>query len=123
MLAASAPSFIRILTHPDTGTVLSVGRKRYKVPKDLRQYLQIRDGTCRFPGCTMPAERCDMDHSLDWQFGGETEHENLAHLCRGHHTIKGATEWTVVQTEGSVLTWTSPSGRVYRTYPQTPIAA
>ena len=123
VLAAGAPSFIRILTHPDTGTVLSVGRKRYKVPKDLRLYLQIRDGTCRFPGCTMPAERCDMDHSLDWQFGGETEHENLAHLCRGHHTLKGATAWTVVQTEGSVLTWTSPSGRAYRTYPQSPIAA
>lgn len=31
-LAARAPSFFRLLTHPETGTVLSVGRDRYEVP-------------------------------------------------------------------------------------------
>jgi Domain of unknown function (DUF222) len=125
ILASEARSFIRLLTHPETGAVLSVGRKRYKIPKDLRQYLQIRDLTCRFPGCSIAAHRSDIDHTLDWQYEGATEHSNLAHLCRGHHTLKGNTEWTVIQvTDGSgVLTWTTPTGRTYRTYPQTPIAA
>ncbi|TFD25715.1 DUF222 domain-containing protein, partial [Cryobacterium sp. TMT2-23] len=50
-IAARAPSFTRILVHPETGVVLSVGRDRYKVPKDLRRYLEVRDETCRFPGC------------------------------------------------------------------------
>ena len=32
MIAVRAPSFTRILTHPETGAVLSVGRDRYAVP-------------------------------------------------------------------------------------------
>jgi hypothetical protein len=125
ILASEAKGFIRLLTHPETGVVLSVGRKRYKIPKDLRRFLQIRDLTCRFPGCSIAAQRSDIDHNLDWQYEGETEHTNLAHLCPGHHTLKGNTAWTVTQaTDGSgVLTWTTPTGRSYRTYPHTPIAA
>jgi Domain of unknown function (DUF222) len=125
VLGAGAKSFIRLLTHPETGAVLSVGRKRYKVPKDLRRYLEIRDLTCRFPGCGIAANRSDIDHTLDWQYEGETEHANLACLCRGHHTLKGNTAWTLTQAaDGSgVLTWTTPSGRTWRTYPQNPIAA
>ena len=55
------------------------------------------------------------------QFCGETDHTNLAHLCRGHHTLKGNTAWTVTQAnDGSgVLTWTTPTGRTYRTHPPT----
>lgn len=123
-LAARATSFIRILTHPETGATLSVGRRRYKVPKDLKTYLRIRDVTCRFPGCSMAAARCDLDHNLDWQFGGETSHANLAHFCRGHHMVKGATDWSVTQSSENpgVLTWRSPSGRRYVNYPENPIA-
>ena len=119
-LAANAPSFIRLLTHPETGVVLSVGRDRYKVPKDLRMYLAVRDGTCRCPGCSMPVARSDLDHTVDWQLGGETKASNLAFLCRGHHLLKHATGWTVEQDPGGsgILTWTSPTGRKYRTEPE-----
>jgi hypothetical protein len=124
-LAGTAKTFVRILTHPETGVVLSVGRRRYKVPKDLRRFLEIRDLTCRFPGCSIAATRSDMDHIVDWQFNGETRDINLASECPGHHTLKGNTAWTVTQAaDGSgVLTWTTPSGRSYRTYPQSPFAA
>lgn len=124
-LVAGAKSFLRVLTHPETGVTLSVGRRRYKVPKDMRTYLQIRDRTCRFPGCEHPAHRSDMDHLFDWQFGGETKASNLEHLCPGHHTLKGDTAWTVVADENNpgVLTWTDPSGRSYRTFPHDPMAA
>jgi hypothetical protein len=124
-LAGGVKSLVRILTHPETGATLSVGRRRYKVPKDLRTYLQIRDLTCRFPGCEQPAQLSDMDHTLDWQFGGETRASNLASLCPGHHTLKGDTAWTVTQDDDNsgILTWTDPSGRSYRTFPQDPLAA
>jgi hypothetical protein len=119
ILAGNAPSFIRVLTHPETGVTLSVGRKLYKTPKDLKTYLLIRDLICRFPGCFQPAARSDLDHTEEWQYGGQTDHTNLAHLCRGHHMIKGETDWTVTQAkDGSgVLTWTTPSGRTRKTYP------
>lgn len=122
-LAGTATSFIRLLTHPETGVVLSVGRNRYAVPADLRVWLQIRDGTCRFPGCSRAAYRCDIDHTNDWQHYGATEHDNLAHLCPAHHHLKHATAWAVEQLRGGVLEWTSPAARTYTTRPETTLTA
>ncbi|WP_435735296.1 DUF222 domain-containing protein [Cellulosimicrobium sp. PMB13] len=75
-LTANAPSLRRILTHPETGAVLSVGRDSYTVPADLRAWLTVRDQTCRFPGCTVPAARCDVDHGVDFALGGRTDADN-----------------------------------------------
>lgn len=116
-LAAGAPSFTRLLTHPETGVVLSVGRDQYKVPKDLKRYVQLRDETCRFPGCNRPAHECDLDHTLDWQFQGFTEHENLASVCAGDHGLKSETGWTAKQLPGGIIEWTSPTGRRFHTEP------
>ncbi|GAA1714322.1 hypothetical protein GCM10009809_08140 [Isoptericola hypogeus] len=82
LLAALAPSFRRILTDPETGTVLSAGRATYTVPADLKALLEQRDLTCRFPGCRRPAHRTDLDHTIAWADGGTTAADNLAHLCR-----------------------------------------
>ena len=125
-LCAHAPSFRRILTHPETGAVLSVGRTTYAPPADLKALLAVRDATCRFPGCTRPAHRTDVDHTTAWADGGLTEAANLAHLCRRHHVLKHQTRWTVQQVAapaddaaglGGVLEWTSPTGRTHRTAP------
>jgi hypothetical protein len=116
-LSAHAPSFMRILTHPETGIVLSVGRDKYRPPADLRTWLRVRDGTCRFPGCRSAARRCDVDHTTDWHGGGDTAHDNLAHLCPKHHRMKHDTPWTVEQSGGGTLTWTSPLKRTYQTEP------
>lgn len=99
-LAADAPSFIRVLTDPHTGAVLSVGRRRYAVPADLRTALAVRDVTCRFPGCARRAARCDVDHSTAWAAGGETAADNLAHLCRKHHRLKHLGRWRVTHRRG-----------------------
>jgi len=120
-LAAKAPSFIRLLTHPETGCVLSIGRSRYKVPKDLRRWLRVRDETCRFPGCNRSAARCDIDHGLDWQFGGRTSSDNLANLCPPDHALKSETGWRVEHARDGTLNWTSPGGRKYSTDPATPM--
>lgn len=125
LLAAGAPSMIRLLTHPETGAILSVGRDRYRVPADLRAFLRIRDQTCRFPGCSRQAELCDIDHTLQWQHQHPTAHDNLSHLCPGHHTIKDETTWAVKHTADGTgtLEWTSPTGRKHTTDPATTIQA
>ncbi|MCA4135771.1 DUF222 domain-containing protein, partial [Arthrobacter sp. M4] len=51
-LAALAPSWHRLFTDPVTGEALGVGRTAYRPPQALRRYLNHRDKTCRFPGCT-----------------------------------------------------------------------
>jgi len=122
-LVGKAKSFVRILTHPETGAILSVGHKRYKAPADLQTVLRLRDVTCRFPGCNRLAIHCDLDHTDDWQFGGLTKYDNLEHLCPKHHAMKHEGGWKVVQsTDGDgTLTWTSPAGRTYTTEPETRI--
>ncbi|MEL7977090.1 DUF222 domain-containing protein [Isoptericola sp. F-RaC21] len=118
-LAARAPTLRRILTDPVTGAMLTVDRRSYVVPADLRAFLTQRDVTCRFPGCQVPARRCDLDHTIAWAHGGATDATNLASLCRKHHTIKHESRWHVEQLDHGVLAWTSPRGRTYLTTPGT----
>jgi len=109
-LAGHAPSFHRILTHPISSAVLDVDRTSYRPPADLARWLALRDGTCRHPGCGIPARRCDLDHTVAWADGGTTSARNLAHLSRRHHTLKHRTRWTVERRPDGVLEWTSPTG-------------
>lgn len=122
-LAAHAPSWQRILTHPESGAFLSYGRTTYRVPADLAGYLAVRDGGCRFPGCGRRARETDIDHTIDWAHAGSTSHENLAHLCRKHHRLKHRTRWRMTQEPGGVIRWDSPAGHVLRTHPERPFIA
>ncbi|WP_263731829.1 HNH endonuclease signature motif containing protein [Cellulomonas sp. SG140] len=118
-LCANAPTFTRVLTHPETGAVLSVGRQQYTVPADLRRAVQLRDATCRFPGCRRRAARCDIDHSTAWAHAGTTDLTNLACLCRKHHHLKHQAGWRVTHHPDGTLDWHSPTGRHYATRPAT----
>jgi hypothetical protein len=112
-LAAHAPSFTRLLTHPVTGVLLDVDRGTYRPPADLKRWLEITDVTCAFPGCTRQARGSDIDHVVDHQFGGQTRAGNLVHLCRHHHRLKHMTRWTARATErdtGPRVEWSSPTG-------------
>lgn len=147
-LAAGAGAWHRVLTHPVTGVVLDHDRTVYAVPRDLRRLVELRDGTCRFPGCRRRSEACDLDHTVAWARGGPTAEHNLAALCRHHHRVKhrhghlgawsvrritpGPHDGTAPGTDGSppggtaggaaghaaVLEWTSPGGLVHRTAPE-----
>lgn len=114
--AAHAHSWNRVFVDRDTGSVIRV--ERYRPSKEMRRYLATRDEHCRFPGCRVPAARCDIDHTVDAALGGPTATDNLAHLCRGHHTLKHHGGWRVDQGQGGVLTWTSPTGRQYEDRPR-----
>lgn len=71
--------------HEDSrGNVLDVGRRRRTIPTMLRRALRLRDGGCRFPGCTN--RFVDGHHVVPWARGGATSLSNLCSLCRRHHT-------------------------------------
>ncbi|GAA3212043.1 HNH endonuclease signature motif containing protein [Microbacterium terregens] len=119
-LAADAPGWDRVMIHPHTGVPLAVDR--YRPSAELRRFLAVRDEHCRFPGCRMPVWRCDVDHTTDAARGGVTGHQNLANLCRRHHTLKHASEWKVTQIGGGVLEWTSPTRRRYTDRPPSSVS-
>jgi hypothetical protein len=113
-LTATAPSFYRILTHPITGTILDIDKTTLRIPADMRRWLQVRDQTCIFPGCGKRAKFCELDHTVDRQFGGVTKVNNLAHLCKKHHREKHHTRWTAQHLPNGNIQWTSPTGHVSR---------
>lgn len=105
----------RVVTHPVTGAVLHTDT--YHRGTAIDRYLRARDRHCRWPGCTVPANRAEVDHTHDYALGGATDVTNLAHLCQRHHTQKQFTRWSVTQLPGGVLRWTSPTGRTYTDEP------
>ena len=111
-LCATAPSFTRLLTDPIRNTVLAMDSQQYRPSRALKRWLEHRDVTCRFPGCGRRAANCDLDHVTAWAEGGATTADNLAHLCRKHHTMKHSTRWRVEKPPGRASVWTSPTGFV-----------
>lgn len=93
----------------------------YRPSQALAEFVRCRDLTCRFPGCDVPAEFCDIDHCVPWDRGGLTHPSNLTLLCRAHHLLKtfwvGENGWRETQFPDGTITWIAPSGRRYTTTP------
>ena len=111
-LAAAAPSFFRILTHPITGTILDIDKTTLRIPADMRRWLEIRDQICIFPGCGKRARHCEIDHTKDRQYGGITKVTNLGHMCKKHQMEKHHTLWEPEHMPNGRIRWTSPTGHV-----------
>lgn len=108
----------RILTN-DQGQTELVGSNTYKPGRILTRTVQHRDQTCTFPGCAVPALRCDLDHILaydpDIPAVEQTVAANLHALCRYHHNAKTHGGWTPSSPdEYGTTAWMSPRGGVYR---------
>ncbi|OOB89531.1 HNH endonuclease signature motif containing protein [Rathayibacter sp. VKM Ac-2630] len=116
-LMVESATLTRVLTDPESGTVVSVGRTHRVPPPRMRLALQLRDRTCRFPGCTRSAASADADHTLEWRNGGETALENLASLCVSHHHVRHGDRWTYVLQPDGRADWTTPTGRRVTTRP------
>lgn len=107
---------------PETELAPMAGSERgdwcgaYRPPRWMIDFVKARDGHCRFPGCTVSARFCDIDHVVAWP-AGATHPSNLACLCRRHHRIKQRPRWRVTMRRGAALTWTDPCGRVHTTRP------
>ena len=93
---------------------------RYRPSAALEAFIRMRDLTCRFPGCDVPAEACDIDHSVPWPYG-PTHAGNCRLMCRGNHLLKtfwvGEDGWSDKQFPDGTIEWTSPTGKTYTTRP------
>ena len=79
-------STIVAIKEDKNGEPLSIGRRSRSIPPPMRRALRIRDGGCRFPGCTN-TRFVDGHHIEHWADGGETSLDNLVLLCRHHHHL------------------------------------
>lgn len=100
------------------GGTLDHGRAVYRPPAAVKDYVITRDRVCRHPGCSRPAERCDLDHRVAYREGGPTCPCNLDPLCRGHHRSKTFLGWTAIREPGNHLRWTTPHGYTSTDHPE-----
>ena len=84
-----------------------------------KRRIQIRNTTCVFPGCRMPARGCDIDHTTAVADSGKTCDCNLAPLCRHDHGIKHQHGWTYQRLKDGTPQWITRLGHTYTTN-QTP---
>src|SRR5580693_2738338 len=89
----------------------------YQPSRKLQHLIRTRSTRCTAPGCSRPAARCDLDHTVAWDKGGLTCECGLAPLCRHHHRCKQARGWQLAQPEPGVLVWRTPHGRTFTTAP------
>jgi hypothetical protein len=97
-LAGATAVWDRVMYDPVTAVVVAVDR--YRPTPAQRRLLEARDRHCRFPGCRVPARRCQVDHNYERRDSGETCLTNLGCFCVRHHTMKTETGWTVRQRPG-----------------------
>ena len=106
------PSFVPC--DPLTGARLDPGdhltTDAYRPSDQLAALVRARDGRCRFPGCSIAARFCDLDHVRPWPTG-PTAARNLLTLCRRHHRIKQRPGWRLRLAPDGTTTWTDPTGR------------
>lgn len=111
----------RLVTDPLSGTLLDHGRTTYHPPAGLADLVRARDLRCRGPRCARAATTCELDHHIPHPEGA-TSAANLVALCKKHHDLKSGPErgrygWRVVLEPDGGLTWTTPTGLTWTSYP------
>lgn len=84
----------RIVLGPD-GVPLELGRSHRLFSPAQRRALTVRDGGCRFPGCSRPPRYTDAHHIVPWSQGGASDLPNALLLCRHHHRLVHEGGWSI----------------------------
>lgn len=106
-------TWYRMLTD-DVGTFLSLSTSSYQPTDPIWRTTTARDHTCVWPGCRRPAVLCECDHRIPHPEGATSE-DNLQPLCRRHHRVKHAPDYTVVRNPDGSYTWTTRHGATLTT--------
>ncbi|WP_198347363.1 HNH endonuclease signature motif containing protein [Nocardia terrae] len=101
---------------------------RYRPGARVAARVRALDGTCRAPGCQIPAAATDLDHQdrfdhNDPLSGGHTTEDNLGARCRRHHRLKTHAEnhrnqWRVLHHPNREVEWVTPTGQSVTTQPE-----
>jgi hypothetical protein len=84
----------RIVLGPDS-VPLELGRSVRLFSPAQRRALAVRDGGCRFPGCSRPPRYTDAHHITPWSQGGASDLDNALLLCRHHHRLVHEGGWSI----------------------------
>jgi hypothetical protein len=93
-LRGNAPRTIRrLFTAPPTGQLIAMESRAREFTPAQRDYLRLRDRTCRTPWCDAPIRHAD--HITDHHRGGPTSIDNGQGLCAACNHAKQAPGWAL----------------------------
>ena len=81
----------RLFTRPSDGALVAMESRRRFFPEPLREFLVLRDLTCRTPWCGAPIRQAD--HVTPVEAGGATSADNGQGLCVTCNQTKQVTGW------------------------------
>lgn len=72
---------------------INLGRKVRVFTGPARDAAKLLATQCDHLGCGLPAELCQVDHSVEWHEGGRTDQDNAGPRCGGHNHEKHRKRW------------------------------
>ena len=66
---------------------VDLGRKKRLHSKAQRIALTVERKTCSNPTCDVPAYRCHVHHTIEWNQGGHTNLRDADLACPRHHRL------------------------------------
>ncbi len=86
---------VRMVIRDDEGVPIRWGRTRRLFDGAARDAVRALSTRCTHPGCRVPTNRTETDHTVDWSMGGPTDPANGNPRCRRHNNAKnrGFTVW------------------------------
>lgn len=93
------------------------GALTYRPTAELAALTRATHNSCTFPGCSVPAARCEIDHVVPYnherpELGGWTITSNLQPLCHYHHQAKTLKLWAAATLAGDAIIWTPNTGLI-----------
>ena len=111
---------IEVVSYTKDGKKIGIGRASRVPPRWLRRMvLRRHTGTCAFPGCDK-RRFLDLHHIKWWEWGGDTDYDNLIPLCGFHHDLIHDHGWGVMLQDDEAV-WFRPGGSRYEPGPAPPI--
>lgn len=77
------------------GRPLHLGRESRLATAEQRLALFATERGCSKPGCMVPADQCQVHHTVEWNRGGRSNIDELTLACAGDHARS-----TLVRTDG-----------------------
>ena len=80
------------------GRPLHLGRESRLATAEQRLALFATERGCSKPGCMVPADQCQVHHTVEWNRGGRSNIDELTLACAGDHAQvnTGSNGWTTV---------------------------
>jgi len=115
---AACTGGVQTVIFADDGQVLQLGRSVRGFTRRQRRAIAVRDGgTCLIPGCTVPAQWCEVHHVISYKDGGSTDVDNGVLLCWFHHHEIDSGPWRIRTVNGTPEVRYAHGGRVLDWHP------